>query len=882
MPKPLAKLLLRLRSLFLRPRVDQELDEELQYHLDRLIEEGLRRGLTPAEARQAARLELGAVTQAKEQCRDERGVRWLENTMRDLRFAARTLGQNSAFTLAAVAALAIGIGANTAMFSVAYGMLVRPLPYSDADRVAVVYMDYAPRDFHFGTLSVRDFLAWKEQNRVFADPALFRQQRIDVGGSEGFPEQVMGAAVTAGFFPTFSVRPLLGRTFHTGEDKPGSESTTVLSETLWRRRFGARSDVLGRTITINGSPSVVVGVMADAFRFPQQQTELWTNLILTPPSRFGPWFYRGVARLRSGASMQQANAELNGIASGLMRQNPYYKRLTFPTLTLRDSLLGTTIKPAVLVLSGAVGFVLLIAIVNVASLMLARATVREREIAMRLSLGASRARIVSQLLTESVLISLLGGVLGLLFAWSSVAVLRAWNPGGLPLIESIRLDWTTLCFTSAISLFAALLFGIAPAVASARQSLHITLREVSRSASDASKQRSVRGVLVIAEVALSLMLIIGAGLMLRSLANLQRVSAGFSASPRQVLTMLISPTNGKYNETDAGLAFYDEVLRRARSLPGVESAALSDSLPPDRQGDADTFVLEGQTLAPGQTNAVVSVVTASPQFFQTLQVPQLQGRAFTEQDTKQSRPVVIVSEGFAQRYFPHQPALGKRMKHSGPGMNEDWLEVVGVVGNVRYLGLSVETDSAYYLPLAQEYGKRMYLAVRASGDAAALAGALRNEVQSIDPEVTLAQVSTLEDSMNAAVSQPRFDAALLSLFAGIALLLAVIGIYGLVSYSVAQRRHEIGIRMALGAARYDVLQLILKQGFRLATFGTALGIFGAFAVSGLLRSMLFGVGALDWATFALAAGLLILVSLAAAVIPAIRATRISPATTLRD
>jgi putative ABC transport system permease protein len=805
----------------------------------------------------------------------------LQDFLQDIRYGVRTLRTHPAFTVVAVLALALGIGANTAMFSVAYGILLRPLPYAGADRVAVVYMRYFPRDFAFGTLCMRDYLMWKENNRAFEDPSLFRSLRMDIGGKEGVPEQVQGASVTAGFFSTLEVRPLIGRTFTAGEDQPATSSLAVIGESIWRRRFAASSGVLGQTILVNGAVSTVIGVMPGEFRFPQRQTEVWTNLPLNPPARYGPWFYRGVARLKPGVTLQQAQAETNQIGLRMMQQNSYYKRLTLPVLGLRDALLGTTLKPAILVLAGAVGLVLLIAVVNVANLMLARATVREREMALRRALGAGRGRLVRQLLTESVLLSAMGGVAGLALAWGGIHLIRAWNPGNLPLIDSVRLDAGALGFMVLVSVLTGVLFGLVPALESARADLNSTIKEGGRAGVSSQARGRARAALVVSEIAVSLMLLVGAGLLLRSFVNLQGVTGGFRTPPRQILTMLISPGNRKYNDARAGLAFYDEVLRRARNVPGVESAAVTDSLPPDRQGDADTFAIDGQTLPPGEMNPIVSDVTVGPDFFQALGIPLVKGRYFTGHDNRDSTPVAVVSEGFARRFFPNQEAVGKRIRQSGPGSGNNWMEIVGVVGNVKYLGLTVDTDPAYYMPFAQTYGPRMFLAVSSPGDAARLAAALRREIQSIDPGVTLAQIGTMEQALGLSVSQPRFDTMLLALFAGIALLLAAVGIYGLVAYSVAQRTHEIGVRMALGAAQADVVRMVVRQGARLAVIGIVLGLGGALALTRLLKTMLFGIGVTDTLTFAAAPLGMMLVVLLATFLPALRATRISPVAALR-
>jgi putative ABC transport system permease protein len=764
---------------------------------------------------------------------------------------------------------------------VAYGILLRPLPYAGADRVAVVYMNYFPRDFKFGTMCIRDYLMWKENNRAFEDPSLFTSRRMDIGGKEGVPEQVQGASVTAGFFSTLGVDPLIGRTFAAGEDKPAAASLAVLSESVWRRRFAASSAVLGQTILVNGAPSTVIGVMPSVFGFPRRETEVWTNLALNPPTRYGPWFYRGVARLKPGVTLEQAQAETNNIGLRMMQQNSFYKRLTLPMLGLRDAMLGTTLKPAILVLAGAVGLVLLIAVVNVANLMLARATVREREMAVRLSLGAGGGRLVRQLLTESVLLSVTGGAAGLALAWGGIELVRVWNLGNLPFIDSVRLDGLAMGFMILISVLTGVLFGLAPALASARADLNSTIKEGGRTGATSQARGRTRAALVVCEIAVSLMLLVGAGLLLRSFVNLQAVTGGFSTPPQKIVTMLISPGGKKYNDPRAGLAFYDEVLHRARNVPGVETAAVTDSLPPDRQGDADTFAIEGQALAPGELNPIVSDVTVGPDFFHALGVPLVKGRYFTDHDNQDSAAVAIVSEGFARRFFSNQEAIGKRIRQSGPGMGNKWMEIVGVVGNLKYLGLTVDTDPAYYMPFAQSYGPRMNLVVRSTGDAAGIASALRQAIQSIDPDVTLAQIGTMEQAMTLSVSQPRFDTMLLALFAGIALLLAAVGIYGLIAYSVAQRTHEIGVRMALGAARADVVRMVVRQGASLAAIGIVLGLGGAFALTRLLSTMLFGIGVTDAVTFAAAPLGIMLVVLLATFVPALRATRISPVVALR-
>lgn len=496
--------------------------------------------------------------------------------------------------------------------------------------------------------------------------------------------------------------------------------------------------------------------------------------------------------------------------------------------------------------------------------------------ALRLSLGASRGRLLRQLLTESVLLAAMGGMAGLVLAWGGIQLIRTWNPGNLPLIDSVRLDWAALAFVAFVSMITGVLFGLAPALGSARANLNSTIKEGGRSATASAAGGRARGALVIVEIALSLILVVGAGLLFRSFINLQQVTGGFFTPPQQILTMLISPGDRKYDDTPAVLAFYDEVLRRAGNLPGVEMAAISDSLPPDRLEDADTFQIEGQTLAPDETNPVISAITASPRFFQTLRVPLIKGRYFTDHDNQGSTPVAIVSDGFARRFFPGQEVIGQRIKQGQP-----WMEIVGVAGNMKYMGLTTDTDAALYTPFAQTYGRRMFLVVRSPGDAADLAETLRRDIQSIDADVTLAQIGTMEQALDQSVSRPRFNTMLLALFAGVALLLAAVGIYGLIAYWVTQRMHEIGVRMALGAAQTDVMRMVIRQGASLAAMGIVIGLGGAFALTRLLKTMLFGIGVTDALTFVAAPLGILLVVLLATFIPAFRATQISPVVALR-
>ena len=864
-----------LKNLFRKSAVEADLDGELRAYLDQLTDRNLRAGMDPEEARRAARVELGGLDQVKEEVRQVRAGRLIEQTLQDVRYGVRTLRKNRAFTAVAVLALALGIGANTAMFSVVYGILLRPLPYPDASRIAVVCLRYYPRDFAYGTLCLRDFETWKANNHAFEEPSIFGSTRLDVSGGEAAPEQVLGATVSSGFFPALRVQPLLGRIFADGEDHAGSPALVVIGESLWRRRFAASRDVLGRSMLIGGVAHTIIGVVPRTLRCPYPETEAWTNLRQPPPTRYGPWSYRGIARLKPGVTMAQAQAETNAIGLLMMQQNPTYKRLTVPILELRDWFAGDMRKPLA-VLMGAVALVLLVAIVNVANLLLARGTARDREMALRLSLGAERGRLIRQLLIESLLIAGAGGLAGIALAYAAVQALHYGNPGSLPFMEFVRLDTRALLFTLAISLFTGLIFGLFPALRSSRTDLR-------RSGAVSRRHTQTRSALVVAEIALSLMLLVGSGLFLRSLDRLERVTGGFSAPAQQILTMTISPGHRKYSDASAGVPFYNDVVSRALSLPGVESAAISDALPPDRQGDADTFGIEGRPEAAGEINPIVSDITASPGYFRTLGIPLLRGRYFDEHDTATSEPVTVISESMARRFFAGRDPIGQHLRASGPGFGNPWMTIVGIVGDVKYLGRSEkrDNDAAYYMPFGQNYSQRMYLAVRTREAPSEIAGTLRREIQSANPTATIARIGTMEHAMDLDVAEPRFHTAILGIFAATALLMASVGIYGLIAFSVARRTQEIGVRIALGACPGDVLRLVVRQAATLAVVGIGFGLAGSLALTRVLRAMLFATSATDLFTYTLVPLALFAVVLLAAAVPARRATRISPVVALR-
>jgi len=854
------------RNLARRRQVEQELEQEMSVYLSLLSEDKSAPG----------------IQQLKEQVREVKAGFLMQTILQDVRYGWRMLRRSPTFTVVAILALALGIGATTTIFSIVYGVLLRPLPYPDDSRIAMIFNRFSPQNTEFGTLCMADYLDWKSGNHSFESAELFRTAVFDVTGSKE-PEQVQGVSATAGFFSTLGIHAMLGRTFVPGEDEATAGRVVVLSETWWRNSLGADPNILGRQLKLNGTPCTVVGIVASSFHFPRQQYELWTNLNVIPPKRRGPFGMRGIARLKPGVTLAQAQADTNAVAHRIEQQNPVvYHHMTMPVVSLRDSIVGN-IRPALLAFLGAVVVLLAIAAVNVACLLLARATVREREIALRVSLGAGRGRLVRQLLTESLLLALLGGAAGCLLAYLGIHALRAWNPGNLPRIEDIRLDAAALAVALLVSLGTGILFGLAPAFQSGRSTPASSLREGGRSGTAGASRRRLQAVLVMGELALALMLVTSAGLLVRSFMLLGQVRTGAEAPPQNVLSMRISPTASEYRTSAQIIPFYERLLERVRTTPGVTYAAISDSLPPDRQYDYDTFVIQGQQLQAGEVNPAITCPIVSPDYFRALGIPLIKGRFFTEQDAGDRAQVVIISDSMARRYFPGENPLGHRLKASGPELHDTpFMEIVGVVGDVRYTGLDDNAADAYYQSYAQIlYYQRTNLVVRSDGPAAALAGVLRREVRELDPDTVISNVLTLEEALGDSVVGPRFRTLLVGGFALCALLLAAIGIYGVIAYSVAQRTQEIGIRMALGARRSNVIGGVVAQGLRLALAGAAVGIAGAFLATRLLSSLLFSVKATDALTFTAGPLILIAVALIASFLPACRAATVDPVIALR-
>jgi len=864
---------LRLRSLFRWAQADQELDDELRDHLERKTEEYVAQGMTQEEARRRARLDLGGIEQTKEKCRDERHVNWIQDFVQDLRFGLRILCKSPGFTAVAVVTLALGIGANTAIFSVVNGVLLKSLPFGDAERLVMVWNRGAAAAGGDRTpLAFADLLDWRAQNHSFDDIAAFQADSFNYVSGDS-PERLQAAEVTANFFSVLDVQAQLGRTFLPEEDRPGAQHVTLLSNGFWHRRFAGDPQVLGRTINLGGEAYTVIGILPAGLDFPAKDVALWTTLQLQPPTRRGPYFLTGIARLKKDVSLQRARIEMRTLKTSYPSGQHILsgQQFNFNVLPVSEYIVGD-VRLALLVLLAAVTLVLLIAAANVANLMLVRGAARVKEMSLRTALGASRPRIIRQLLTESTLLALASGALGMFLAAVGVRVLLKLAPDTIPRLSQVGVDERVLGWTALVSVLTGLLFGLAPAWQTAGLSLDEALKEGGRTTTENTGKRRCRNLLMVTELALAVMVLISAGLLAKSLWRLQRVDAGVRTE--RILTMQILLRGPRYEKAQQLDSFYPRLLERIQALPSVRAVALSNSLPPDSTEYSDDFSIEGRPAATNQPPSIAYMILVSPDYFRTFGVPLRSGRYFTTADAANSPRVAIISETTARQFFPNENPIGKRITEKG--------EIVGVVGDVRYTGLADSMQPAIYEPLSQAHSWDAFLSVKAdAADPMSLIAAARDEIKALDPELPLSQVNTLEGRFTTAVAQPRFRTTLIASFAALALVLAVVGTYGVISYSVTRRTHEIGIRVALGAEPENVLKLVLGQGAVLAITGVLIGLAGAFALTGLLRSLLFNVSATDWPTFTGTALLLAGTALLGCYLPARRAMRVDPMVALR-
>jgi putative ABC transport system permease protein len=799
------------------------------------------------------------------------------NTLfQDLRFGVRMLAKNPGFTAAAILTLALGIGVNAAMFSIINTTLLTPLPYNNSDRLVWLGTVF-PGFNHPIPLSGPDFLDWRSQNKVFDYMAAIQTDGFTLTG-KGEPEVLSGALVSANFFQLFEEKAELGRGFVEGEDQPGHNHVAVLSYDLWKNRFGSDPNALGANLTLEGESYTIVGVAPQGFAYPSS-AKFWSPIVIdTSKHPRGNHYLRGIGRLKPGVTLMQAQAEMNTIARRIAAAYPDQNKGVGVQLVLLKQQLVQFIRPALLVLFGAVAFVLLIACANVANLMLAQATKRRKEITLRAALGAGGFRLTRQLLTESVLLSSLAGGLGVLVATWSLALLRALKPNNIPDVNKIHLDWHVLAFLLAISLLVGIASGLAPAWHASRVHLSESLKESGGAVVGGTSGGSLRSVLVVAEITLSLVLLVGAGLMIRSFARLLSIDPGYDS--KNLLTFQISLPDSKYPKSSQVVAFYREALDRISACPGVQSVAISNTLPPTGNETDGGFYVEGHE--PSNLNDAPDTIydPISPGYFQTLKTPLIAGRYFTEYDNNDKSRAVIINETMAREFFGGEKAVGKRMKALAYGA-KDWWEVVGVVADERFFGWDNDLYPATYYPYGARPEAGMAFVVRTKIDPMHASSSVRQAIWSIDKDLPFTQVRTMDQRLAQSFSERRFHMALLGAFAGLALILAVVGIYGVMSYSVTQRTHEIGLRVALGADRSDVLRIILGRGLVLTLMGAGAGLAGAFALTRFLASMLYGVHPNDGATFAVVTLVLTAIAILACYIPARRATKVDPMVALR-
>ena len=800
----------------------------------------------------------------------------------DFRFALRLLRKSPGFTLVAVLTLALGIGANTAIFTVFDALLLKPLPFAKPEQLVRIYntgpqLDEAP-------ISPANFLDWQQQNRVFQEIAAYTGNVFTMLGGE-VPERLPGARVSAGFFNLLGVQPSLGRSFRGEEDAYGRNQVVILSHQLWQKRFGGRNDIIGQSLTLNDKSLTIVGVMPADFTYPDPQIQLWTPMAFSPAERAvrDTNYLSVIGRLKDGVSLEQARAQMNLLARQIAQQHPELNAGdALKLVSLTEATVGE-IRPVLYVLLGAVGLVLLICCANVANLLLARAAQRQKEMAIRTAIGANQTQLVRLLLVESMLLAVIGGSLGCLLAFWGIDLLVALKPENLPRLDQVGIDWSVLLFTGGISLTTGLLFGLAPALQATHPQLNEMLKEGDRSGTSGPARHRVRDLLVVSEVALSLVLLVAAGLLIRSFVRLLEVDPGFR--PDHVLTVSIPLPVSRYPEAAQEAAFFQRLLERVHELPGVRAAGAVTDVPLFG-GSSTGFDVEGRPLAAPNERPMTDFRSATPDYFRAMGIDLAAGRAFTTNDNADAPPVAVINETLARRYFGKENPIGKRIGLSRP---IDWREIVGVVHDVRNYGLASEVKPECYLPYLQngpDYlagsASWMVMVVRTESDPLGYVAAIKEALQKIDKDQPIASTKPMTAYLAQSIAQRRFNMLLLAVFAGLALLLAAVGIYGVISYSVAQRQREVGIRMALGARPGHVLALIVRQGMRPALLGLVAGIFAAAGLTRFMRSLLFQVSANDPLVFIGVALVLALVAAAACFLPARRAAYLDPVVTLRS
>src|SRR5262245_8285457 len=869
------------RRLWLRRKMEEELEKELRFHLDQHTADLIAQGFDPKEARRQARLALGGPEQVKEQCRDARGTRWLEDLLQDLRYAARMLMKAPNHTLIAVITLAAGIAANTTIFSVADALILRPFDFPNQERLVMVWeRGENGGGFFFDSVAPGNFNDWREQSQSFERLIVINRSPFDLTGARQ-PERFGGYGVSAGFFDALGVKPAIGRTFLPGEDEPGRDQVVVLKHSLWERRFSSDPNIVGRMLTLNSKTFTVIGVMPADFNFPFNGGEVWSPLAFDDKTKQERLNHniRVMGLLRPGVSIAQANADLDAVSRRAQRLFPETNAGRSAGVFDMTEHFARESRDYMPPLVGAVAFVLLIACANVANMQFGRAFGRRKEIAVRLALGASRWRLVRQLLTESLLLALAGGVIGLLLSIWAVDLLKGAMPEDfgrlIPGYNRFGVNRVVLLFTLVISMLTGVIFGLMPALQTSKPDLNESLKEGAKGASSADSRHRLRGALVVAEIALSLVLLVGAGLMIRSLVGMLRNDMGFN--PHSVLSFRISLPEEKYSEAQRR-GFYYQLLKRLETLPGVVRAGAVSIVPMSDNSEGKFFEIVGRPpfekgKEPGGDYRVVT-----PGYFDAIGMSLRRGRDFTAGDNEQSPAVAIVNETFARRFIPNQEAIGQRVIPLGADRP---IEIVGVVGDIKDQNLDRVPFPALYVPYAQEPRSSMGIALRAAADPTALAGAASDEVMNLDPALPVSNLKTVERLIHEITTPKRLITAMMSVFAAIALLLAGVGLYAVMAYAVSQRAHEIGVRMALGARSRDILRMVTGQGLKLTLAGLALGMAGALALTRVMAPLLYGVTPTDPPTFILISLSLAGASMLACWIPSRRATKVDPMIALR-
>ena len=895
------KLPLRFRSLFRKSRVENELSDELRFHLEKLTAEIVKQGMTPEEARYAALRELGGVEQIKEECRDMRRVNYIESFLQDVRYGLRMLAKNRSFTAVAVLTLALGIGANTAIFSVVNAVLLRHLPFANPSSLVALHEGMPEMGYPKMGFSPPDLAIFAREQKSFSAMGAFRNEHVDISG-QGEPERVVAARVSAPLFPMLGAEPMLGRPFAPEEDAPG-HNVALLSYGLWQRRYGGAARIIGQTIDIDRQPFIVIGVMPRSFQFPLPGPEdngspadLWVPMAFTPAELQdwgGSYLTSVVGRLRPGITLGQARSEADALSQVIVENYPTAIMNAFRgalglkvnASPLQEDVVGS-VRDLLLVLMAAVAFVLLIACANVAALLISRGAARQKEIAVRMALGATRLRLVRQALTESLLLALSGCVPGFALAFWGRNVILALVPASVPLPRQIPLGGDVLAFALATSFLAALLFGVVPAFQLSAMVVQRPLQEGGRSGTPGRSRHRLQRFFATGEFALALILLVGAGLLIRSFGRLLATRPGFR--PDHVLTLNIPLPRQAYPHAGQVQDFYKQLLDRVSNLPGVQAAGLSNDLPL-LASEAVSITIEGRAKSEDETPQAICQSWVLGSYFETMGIPLVRGRWFTPEDRLETQPVAIVSLSMARKFWPRQDVIGKRIRW---GVVAPWETIVGIVGDVSQGPFNTPLAPHVYRPYIQLPGPfleedpfgdwhAMNFAVRTHADPASLTSAVLAQVHSLDPDLAVAGIRTMTQVISSSEAGSKFNTILLGAFASLALLLAAIGVYGVLSYAVAQQGHEIGIRMALGAETRDVLAMVVGQGMKVAAMGVGIGTVGALGLTRLLSSLLYAVKATDPLTFIAASLLLIVVAALASYIPARRATRVDPMVALR-